>query len=177
MCVSFLLQKSSKKNWYIYSELIHFVSSNTYELGTTAIKYRKGKEVVFCISRACLQKSSSLLQFSLPSIDVYSQQVGTAGSSACLTAGGQPSLPSHWRFSGMRNKDFEIPPTFLGGWIKICDARADERVRCRNATATSQSANATSSGQMEAGPIYFLWELTWWLFAGEKFIYTVPGSS
>lgn len=87
--------KQKKKNWYIYSESIHFISSNTYELDTTAIKYRKGKEVVFCISRACLQKSSSLLQFSLPSIDVYSQQVGTAGSSACLTAGGQPSLPSH----------------------------------------------------------------------------------
>lgn len=32
------------------------------------------------------------------------------------------------------------------------------------------------SGQNEAEAIYFLWELTWWLFAGEKFIYTVTGN-
>lgn len=73
-------------------------------------------------------------------------------------------------------KDFKIPPTFLGGWIKICDARADERAPCWNSTTPSSSANNMYSGQNEAGGIYFLWELTWWLFAGKKFIYTVTGS-
>ena len=73
-------------------------------------------------------------------------------------------------------KGFEIPPTFLGGWMKVCDAWADERAQRWNDTAPSSSANSTYSGQNEAGPIYFLWELMWWLLAGEKFIYTVTGS-
>lgn len=69
-------------------------------------------------------------------------------------------------------EDVEIPPTFLGSWIKICDAWAPRW----NSTAPSSSAKSTFYGPSEVGSISVLWDLMWWLFSGEKLIYIMTSS-